>query len=190
MNQPLDEIKAEHLSNCMCLELIGHANLAIGDADEERLCLETATREKVSIGHQRIPTSLTLEGALLCTSDRTDLVCALVFMWEHDMDDHYTNLVKINKYIKELVHVLMKISQQPLELDCSGYNYIIIRAKVQFAMQCYKMTEAIIMAKKQLPVGSPPEETFFTAMLPVVCRIIDFKDLLTDQVMELFPNMW
>lgn len=189
MEKPLHEVEAEHLSNCMCLELIEHANLAIGDADAERFYLETMIREKVCIGQQRISTRLTMEGGLLCSSGRSDLVGALVFIWDHSMEEHSTNLIKIRKYIENMIYVLMSVSQTSLEPNYDKYGFITIRAKALYALQCYRMTEAMVVAKKKLPIGSPPTEDFFAAMLPVVCRT-DFKDLLTEHVRELCPDIW
>ena len=185
MEKTLDEVKAEHLSNCMCLELIEHANLAIGDINEERSYLETMIREKVCIGQQRIPTGLTSEGGVFCTKNRGDLVGALVFIWEHDMQEHYINLTRIKKYIGNMVYSMIKLLQE----THSQQGYIILRAKTQFALQCYRMTKAMIEAKKKLPAASAPTEDFFAAMLPVVCRT-DFKELLTAEVVEHCPLIW
>ena len=179
-------LKAEHLSNCMCLELIRHAELAIGDSDPARSLLDDDVRLRVAEGMKLLPSCLLVEGAPLHGEDRTELIGALVKLWDYDVNMLVGKRVKIQNHIQTQLHTLKYLARHSLHTDPT---YITYRSRALFALQCYMMTEAAIEAKVRLPHDAPPDRDFFARMLPMVCSV-EFGQLLTQEVRCECPNMW
>ena len=182
-NTSVDKAAALYVSKTMCLELVRHAELAIGDFNPERDELKSKLLDEISTAFTIIPVGRLPE------FNEENLLIMLIGIWDTIPYDA-VYLQYYNEFLKQQTAKLMMLLA---ELSHAGLQHEALyahrRMEAQFLMQCSSMTDAIIQSKGKLPHGSAPDSDFFAAMLPAVCDA-DIAYPLMVEVMQQCPNVW
>jgi hypothetical protein len=162
----------EHLSTRMCLELIYHAELAVG---EEMLpTIKTEMRQKLA-EDQPLPLHYAAEHAEL-------LVAVLVLKWDQPVQALCNSVRRMTDIITNNLVRLMGLE------DKRNLHYLDLRTRTLFAMQCRTLLTEMIYAKQQRT--GPPTAEFFHRVLPRLCCDTRFESLLTPGMLRVCPDMW